>query len=103
MAKKYIMFIGLNDQETKAQEITTLDAYKVASNLLCEHIGYGTITEARGVYTHGNGEIVEEVTLRVEVSGAELEAVKRFCVAVKVALNQESIGLEVVDSEFDFI
>ena len=60
-ATKVILFLGLFDQKTKAQEISTLDAYKIASNLLCEYIGFGTITEACGVYTHENGEIVQEL------------------------------------------
>lgn len=101
--KKYIAFIGLNDKDSKAQEISTLDAYKIVSNLACKFIGYGTITEARGIYTHENGEIVEEITLRCEFSGADLEAVHKFAHAAKIALNQESIGLEEVESNFDFI
>lgn len=101
--KKYIAFIGLNDKESKAQEISTIDAYKIVSNLACKFIGYGTITEARGIYTHENGEIVEEITLRCEFSGADLEAVHKFARAAKIALNQESIGLEEVESNFDFI
>lgn len=101
--KKHIVFIGLNDKDSKCQEISTLDAYKVVSNLACEYIGYGTICEARGIYTHDSGEIVEEVTLRCEFSGADLESVKRFCQAAKVALNQESVALEILDSDFSFI
>ena len=27
---KYTIYCGLNDKDTKAQEITTIDAYKVA-------------------------------------------------------------------------
>ena len=51
-AQKIILFVGLFDQTSKAQEVSTLDAYKVASNLLTEIIGFGTITEAVGIYTH---------------------------------------------------
>ena len=101
--KKYIAFIGLNDKDSKNQEISTIDAFKIVSNLACKFIGYGTITESRGIYTHDNGDIVEETTLRCEFSGAELEAVKAFCECAKKALNQESIGLEVVNSNFDFV
>ena len=102
-AQKIILFVGLFDKDSKAQEISTLDAYKVASNLLTEIIGFGTITEACGVYTHDNGEIVQEPTLRIEVSGIELEPMKRLAIALKQAFNQESIGFEVVKSDFSFI
>ena len=29
MIKKHILYIGLNDKDTKQQEITTVDAYKI--------------------------------------------------------------------------
>lgn len=102
-ATKVILFCGLFDKDSKAQEVSTLDAYKVASNLLTEIIGFGTITEAMGVYTHENGEIVQEPTLRIEVSGIDIESMKRLALALKSAFNQESIGFEVVKSDFSFI
>lgn len=100
---KIILFCGLFDKDSKAQEVSTLDAYKVASNLLTEIIGFGTITEAMGVYTHENGEIVQEPTLRIEVSDVDLESMKRLALALKSAFNQESIGFEVVKSDFSFV
>lgn len=100
---KYVLFVGLNDKETKAQEISTIDAYKILSNFACKFVGYGTLTEARGVYTHDNGEIVEEVTIKCEFCGAELDAVKEFAEAAKAALNQESLGFETIENSFDFI
>ena len=102
-AQKIILFVGLFDKDSKAQEVSTLDAYKVASNLLTKIIGFGTITEAMGVYTHENGEIVQEPTLRIEVSNIEIEPMKRLAIALKQAFNQESIGFEVVKSDFSFI
>lgn len=102
-AQKIILFIGLFDKDSKAQEISTLDAYKIASNLLCDIIGFGTITEACGVYTHDSGEIVQEPTLRIEVSGIDIESMKRLAIALKQALNQESIGFEVIHSDFNFV
>lgn len=102
-AQKIILFVGLFDKDSKAQEISTLDAYKIASNLLCDIIGFGTITEACGVYTHENGEIIQEPTLRIEVSGIDIESMKRLALALKSAFNQESIGFEVVKSDFDFV
>ena len=102
-AIKVILFCGLFDKDSKAQEISTLDAYKVASNLLTEIIGFGTITEAMGVYTHDNGAVVNEPTLRIEVSGIDIESMKRLALALKSAFNQESIGFEVVHSDFNFV
>lgn len=100
---KYTIFIGLNDKDTKAQEISTLDAYKIASNLAVVNLGFATITESKGVYTHDDGSIVEETTLRCEVTNAKLENVKAFCVACKNAFNQESVALEVSKVDFSFV
>ena len=101
--KKIILFLGLFDKDSKAQEVSTLDAFKIASNLLTDIIGFGTITEAVGVYTHDDGTIVNEPTLRIEVSGVELEPMKRLAIALKQAFNQESVAFEVVNSDFNFI
>lgn len=102
-ATKIILFVGLFDKDSKAQEISTLDAYKIASNLLADIIGFGTITEAVGIYTHDDGTIVNEPTLRIEVSGIELEPMKRLAIALKQAFNQESVGFEIVKSDFSFV
>lgn len=102
-AQKIILFLGLFDQTSKAQEISTLDAFKIASNLLTDIIGFGTITEAVGVYTHDDGTIVNEPTLRIEVSNVELEPMKKLAIALKSAFNQESVAFEVVHSDFNFI
>ena len=101
--KKVILYLGLFDQNSKKQEISTLDAYKIASNLLTDIIGFGTITEAMGVYTHNDGTIVNEPTLRIEVSDIELEPMKRLAIALKSAFNQESVAFEVVETNFSFI
>ena len=101
--KKIIIFLGLFDKDSKAQEISTLDAYKIASNLLTDIIGFGTITEAHGIYTHNDGTVVDEPTLRIEVSNIETEPMKRLAIALKQAFNQESVAFEVVNTDFNFI
>ena len=100
---KIIIYCGLFDKDSKKQEISTLDAYKIASNLLTDIIGFGTITEACGVYTHNDGTIVNEPTLRIEVSDIELEPMKKLALALKSAFNQESIAFEKVNTDFSFI
>jgi len=101
--KKIILYLGLFDKDSKSQEISTLDAYKIASNLLADFIGYGTITECSGVYTHENGDIVREPSLRIEVSGADCEQMKKLAAALKTAFNQESIMYEEVQTNYNFI
>ena len=61
MLTKYTLYIGLNDKDSKVQEINTVDAYKIVGAL----IGDCTIQEARGLYTHQDGTQVLESTLIV--------------------------------------
>lgn len=88
MFTKYTLYIGLNDKDSKVQEISTF-------------VGDCTIQEARGLYTHQDGTQVLETTLVVQVidfSGAlEIAPVVE---TIKTALNQESIAVirEQVDS-----
>ena len=62
--RKITLYIGLNDKDSKQQEISTLDAYKIVSNTI--EVG-STITEGRGIYKHEDGTVVSEVSLVVEL------------------------------------
>lgn len=101
--KKYTLYVGLNDKDSKHQEIATLDAYKVASNIFCTYTGGATISEAVGVYTHDDGTIITETSLRCEVYGAEIGAIMRAANELKTAFNQESILIESVETSSKFI
>lgn len=101
--KKFTLYIGLNDQKTKHQEITTIDAYKITSNIFAATTGGATITEAMGVYTHDNGDIVIEPSLRCEIFGADIEQIYTAAEQIKTALNQESIALEESEVNSRFI
>lgn len=97
--KKVLFSIGLNDKDSKLQQISTLEAYKVVQNLICNIFGGGTIFEAKGIYTHEDGGKIVENTLRCEVydfcGAANFDSqVKEFCEIVKKMLNQESISVE---------
>lgn len=98
---KYTLYLGLNDKDTKVQKISTLEAYKIVSNICAKMFGGATIFEAQGVYTHDNGQIVFEKTLRIEILFAELEQIKEFVNILKITFNQESVAVqkEVINSE----
>ena len=100
--KKFTMCIGLLDKDTKKQEINTIDAFKVASNIFEQTKGGATITEGRGVYTHHDGTIVIEPTLVCTIYGAEMQNIKEAADALKVALNQESVAIEETESNSIF-
>lgn len=94
--KKHTLYIGLNDQETKTQLISTLDAYRITTNILGVD---STIKECKGVYTHEDGAITTENTLEVvllDFDGVMSKAwVLEKVEALKTALNQESIAYQV--------
>lgn len=95
---KFILYVGLNDKETKNQEISTLDAYKIATNIFVQYTGGATISEAHGIYTHDDGTIVTEITLRCEILFATIEQIKNAVEQIKIALNQESVAVEEVET-----
>lgn len=99
--KKFTIYLGLNDKDTKVQKISTLEAYKIVSNLIAAKFEGGTIFEANGVYRHENGAIAVEKTLRIELLFAERPAVVEFVNILKVLFNQEAVAVqeETVNSE----
>lgn len=93
--RKITLYVGLNDKDTKLQEVKTLDAYKMVSNV----IGVGsTITEGRGIYKHEDGTVVSEVSLIVELldfdNTLSKEWVKSKVEQIKTILNQESVAVQ---------
>lgn len=45
--QKYVLYVGLNDKKTKMQEISTLEAYKIITNVVVANEVEGfTILEA---------------------------------------------------------
>lgn len=93
--QKHIMYIGLNDKDSKVQEINTIDAYKIVQNILIG-VGYdgGNIQESTGFYRHESGEVVIEKSLRVELCFAEDKKTSDAIKQIKQVLNQEAVILE---------
>ena len=99
----YKLFIGLNDQHTKKQETATENAVSIVSRYAVERFGGVTISTARGVYTHENGDTIEENTIIVEVFGVPRTLVEAFADDMKRIFNQESIGLAEFQTLLEFI
>ena len=91
--KKHTFYIGLNDKDTKTQLFSTLDAYRITTNILGVD---STIKECKGVYTHEDGTIITENTLEVVLLDFDNALTDRWIAekanAIKQALNQESIA-----------
>ena len=93
---RYTLTIGLFDKDTKRQKISSDMALRIVSDLVIQTVGYGTIYNGNGIYTHINGSIVVEPSIIYFVDGAEEEEskIKNLAWMIKKALNQESIMME---------
>lgn len=96
---KYEVYLGLNDKDTKKQEIATLEAYKITANI-CKDC---TITEATGFFTHQNGTVVIEKSLKIELFEKTEEQIKEIANLLKIAFNQESVIVNKVITKSAFI
>lgn len=90
--QKITLFLGLNDKDTKRQELTTVDAFKIVNNIIKDC----TIVEGKGKYTHTDGSIVIETTFIITIFDFDNTTdIKAICNQLKTVLNQESIAVSV--------
>ena len=88
--RKYTMFIGLNDKDSKMQEITTIDAYKIIMRIVKDC----TIQESKGCYTHKDGSVTMGTSLIVTIFDFESKIkIQPIIEELKKILNQEAIAL----------
>ena len=101
---KAVLSIGLFDRKTKKQEIKTEDALTLIQMYVFEMTSGSTIIpNCVGVYTHDNGEKVIEPSIRCEFYGENIETIKQLARILCKELNQESIALETVEINSEFI
>lgn len=93
--QKYIVYVGLNDKKTKIQEINTIQAYKIITNIIINYdIDGFTILEANGYYVHDDKSITIEKSLKIEFLFTNIEIIKNIIKDIKKSLNQESVILQ---------
>lgn len=102
--KKITLYVGLNDKDSKVQEVGTIDAYKMVSNVIGVD---STITEGRGIYKHEDGTVVSEVSLIVELLDFDNILskgwVKNKIDQIKTLLNQENVAVQYQEVESELI
>lgn len=101
--KNYIIICGLNDKDTRKQEITTEQATQALAGIVLKYAGGATLTECKGIYKHEDGGIVFETSIKIEISGITKENAERIASEAKTALNQESIFFQTLEAQVDFI
>ena len=98
------LYIGLNDKDTKRQEITNLDAKAEISTILFRHFPYGfTLQECQGMYKHNDGTVVCENTIKVILFDYNMGLVPDAVKDLKLKLNQECIAVERIETTINFV
>ena len=100
---KHVLTVGLFDKDSKRQEITTVDAFKIITNIFTSKSLCATILECQGIYKHDDGTVIVEPSLRIESADCTREQIKPCIDMVKAALNQESVMYEMIESNIEFI
>ena len=101
--EKLTISIGLLDKDSKTQLISNDEAMKTVNNCFLSRLDAFTVYYAKGIYTHENGQQIQENTIRVEVvtfNNNDYNNTIKSIKEVKQLLNQETILLEkqVIDS-----
>ena len=101
--EKLTISIGLLDKDSKTQLISNDEAMKTVNDCFLSRLDAFTVYYAKGIYTHENGQQIQENTIRVEVvtfNDNDYNNTIKSIKEVKQALNQESVLLEkqVIDS-----
>lgn len=105
MMHEYHLTIGLNDKDEKIQVVKTSDAKNILANILLKEYGLYAYTmfECSGVYTHDDGTMVSENSLRIEIASDDELNIRAIATSIKNALNQESVMVKHTMSDIDFI
>lgn len=102
--KQFTLYLGLNDKDSKLQEIATIEAFKLVQKLIASSFDGGTIFEAVGVYKHLDGTFTIENTLRIElleIDNPLLDKVRDLVKTLKSVFNQETIAVQISDVNSD--
>ena len=98
------LYIGLNDKDTKRQELTNLDAKAEISTILFKYFPNGfTLQECQGMYRHEDGTVVCENTIKVILFDYNISLVLDAVEDLKLKLNQECIAVEHIKTTVNFI
>lgn len=98
------LYIGLNDKDTKRQELSNLEAKAEISAILFKHFPYGfTLQECQGMYKHNDGTVVCENTIKVILFDYNIGLVPDAVKDLKEKLNQECIAVERLESIINYV
>ena len=98
-----IYYIGTKDKDTKDYKLTNEFIKQTITDEVAKQYPNGfTITEGTGYYKHNNGEVVKKKTFIVTVLNEVFVNVD-LTDALKDKLNQECIGVQVINDNTMFM
>ena len=102
----YHITIGLNDQYTKNQIMDAAAARQKISRILLHNFripGF-TLIECYGCYTHSDGSVCNEKSIRIEIAADYKDRQMIYTVsrALRRIFNQESIMIESYNANITF-
>ncbi len=102
--EKFILYVGLNDQNKKKQIISTKKATKKLNELLLNkyELAGATIQNGNGIYKHSSGKIVKEKSFIVTLLDVESHIIDLIIRDLKTLFNQESILKEKQTMKYSF-
>lgn len=90
----YILYMGLNDKNTKRQKIRTKKAIKYLQQYLFNNDINATISLCKGLYKHEGGQKVKENTIKIELLFIEENKILSMIEDLKKDYNQETIAVQ---------
>lgn len=98
------LYIGLNDKDTKRQELSNLEAKAEISAILFRYCPEGfTLQECQGMYKHDDGTVVCENTIKVILLGYNMSMIYEIIEDLKRKLNQECVAVERLETYVKFV
>lgn len=92
---KFTLYVGLNDKDSRKQEITTQKAKNIISKTLADNgIEGATFLGAEGIYTYIiDNKTEKENSFKIEILFASQKQIQNAVNTIKQKLNQESIAV----------
>lgn len=92
---KFTLYVGLNDKDTRKQEIDTEVAQDKISKILANYgIEGATFLGAKGLYTYiTDNKTEQENTFKIEVLFAKRKQIEKAVAEIKKSLNQETVAV----------
>jgi uncharacterized lipoprotein YmbA len=91
----YDVYMGLFDKDSKTQKIDSVTALTMAQRMVARYYSGATVLNAYGVYTHDDGTVVIEPSIKFEITVFDKkDGLKEFVAEIKQVFNQESVSVQ---------